>query len=100
MTQSHPQLPQAVAQQFEGLTHYAITVRSFGADEGLAEFRVMAPPTHGMTTGRFPAPKLSDMAVSHYWTAVQDCIAAGIGAFLAAVRACAPAFALPWVWCS
>jgi hypothetical protein len=61
--------------QFEGLTHYAITVRSLGADEGLAEFRIMAPPTHGTGSGRARAPKLSDTAVHQYWTPVQDCTA-------------------------
>jgi hypothetical protein len=65
--------------QFEGLTHYAITVRSIGADQGSAEFRIMAPPTHGTSTGRFPAPKLSASAVQQYWNPVQECAAKAKG---------------------
>lgn len=59
----------------DGLTHYAITVRRLTADEGSAEWRVMATPTHGTGTGRYPAPKLSNAAVEEYWTPVQECAA-------------------------
>lgn len=59
----------------EGLTHYAVTVIKLSPDEGMAEWRVMATPTHGTTTGRYPAPKLSDAAVEEYWNPVQECAA-------------------------
>lgn len=59
----------------EGLTHYSITVRRLTADEGSAEWRVMATPTYGTSTGRYPAPKLSDAAVQEFWTPVQECAA-------------------------
>jgi hypothetical protein len=65
--------------QFEGLTHYAITVRDMGANQGSAEFRIMAPPTHGTGSGRTPPPKLSESAVQQYWSPVQDCAARAKG---------------------
>jgi hypothetical protein len=65
--------------QFEGLTHYAITVRNSGADQGSAEFRIMATPSHGTGTGRTPPPKLSESAVQQYWSPVQDCAARAKG---------------------
>ncbi|HEV3009330.1 MAG TPA: hypothetical protein VGX52_09880 [Burkholderiales bacterium] len=65
--------------QFEGLTHYAITLRTIGADQGSAEFRIMATPTHGTTTGRTPPPKLSESAVQQFWSPVQDCAARAKG---------------------
>jgi hypothetical protein len=63
----------------EGLTHYAVTVRRLSADEGIAEWRIMAPVTHGTSTGRVPAPKLSDAAVREFWNPVQECAARAKG---------------------
>jgi len=55
----------------EGLTHYAITVRKVGSDDGFAELRIMRPRTS--------APPLTDAVARQYWTPVLDCAARAKG---------------------
>jgi hypothetical protein len=62
--------------QADGLTHYSITVGKVGADQGFAEWRIVAP-------GRGPGPSqwprqdnaLSDAVVQDIWKPVEDCAA-------------------------
>ena len=58
----------------DGLTHYAITVRQTGQDEGVAEWRVMAPSGQ-----RYATPQLSDVIVQELWAPVEDCVARAKG---------------------
>lgn len=69
----------------QGLTHYAITIASTGANEGIAEWRIMRP--QGTSGGgrraernvdpgkkRSDRPRLSESSVQRYWVPVQNCV--------------------------
>ena len=61
---------------YDGLTHYALTVRKLTADEGSAEWRVMATPKHGTGSRLRPSgPQLSEATVQEFWAPVQECAA-------------------------
>jgi hypothetical protein len=61
---------------YDGLTHYAVTVRRLTADEGSAEWRIMATPRHGTGSRlRSAGPQLSEATVQEFWTPVQECAA-------------------------
>jgi hypothetical protein len=57
--------------QFEGLTHFAITLTS----TGIAEWRVKRPQAGpGPSSARREVPRLSEAAVQQYWTPVRECV--------------------------
>jgi hypothetical protein len=57
--------------QFEGLTHFAITL----TNAGVAEWRVKRPERGaGPQSVRREVQPLSPAAVEHYWTPVRECV--------------------------
>jgi len=73
-------------QEAQGLTHYAITVARTGANQGIAEWRIVYPASisgpemtqhRAADPGGLQAPPgtLTDAAVQRYWGPVEDCVA-------------------------
>jgi hypothetical protein len=60
--------------QFEGLTHFAVTIARTSPDTGVAEWRIKrTEPGRGPSSGRRQVPPLSETAVQHYWAPVREC---------------------------
>ncbi len=67
----------------QGLTHYSITVARTGPDQGVAEWRIVAPPeaspydgaVRSIPGGGQTRGGLTDASVQRYWAPVQDCAA-------------------------
>jgi hypothetical protein len=65
----------AKGQSREGLTHYSITIDQLAKDYGLAEWRIMTPPSDGTPASNRGSPQLSESAVRQYWGPVEECAA-------------------------